>query len=81
MVASCYNPYSSIFWLGWDLLVFYHFEVRSRRERYDVPPSGAVLHPGWDIPAIPPDEELVAMHAKGELRLRRWQHLHFEDAS
>ncbi len=42
---------------------------------------GEILHPGWDIPEIPPDEELVAMHAKGELRLRRWKHLHFEDAS
>ncbi|MGK7877143.1 MAG: hypothetical protein AB4426_28765 [Xenococcaceae cyanobacterium] len=25
------------------------------------------------------DEEIVAMHASGELRLRRWQQLHFED--
>lgn len=40
---------------------------------------GEILHPGWDIPEITPDEELVAMHAKGELRLRRWKHLHFED--
>ncbi len=40
---------------------------------------GEILHPGWDIPEIPPDEELVAMHSKGELRLRRWQYLHFED--
>ncbi len=40
---------------------------------------GAVFHPGWDSPEIPPDEEIVAMHLKGELRLRRWQQLHFED--
>ncbi len=40
---------------------------------------GAVLHPGWDSPEIPPDEEIVAMHPLGELRLRRWKHLHFED--
>ena len=40
---------------------------------------GDILHPGWDIPEIPPDEELVAMHSQGELRLRRWQYLHFED--
>ncbi len=40
---------------------------------------GEILHPGWDSPEIPPDEEIVAMHLKGELRLRRWKHLHFED--
>ncbi len=42
---------------------------------------GDILHPGWDSPEIAPDEEIVAMHLKGELRLRRWKHLHFEDAS
>ena len=40
---------------------------------------GDILHPGWDSPEIAPDEEIVAMHLKGELRLRRWKHLHFED--
>ncbi len=40
---------------------------------------GEILHPGWDSPEIPPDEEIVAMHLSGELRLRRWKHLHFED--
>ncbi|MDJ0569596.1 MAG: hypothetical protein QNJ53_11175 [Pleurocapsa sp. MO_192.B19] len=39
---------------------------------------GNILHPGWDKPEVPPDEEMVAMHIKGELRLRRWQQLHFE---
>ena len=40
---------------------------------------GDILHPGWDSPEIPPDEEIVAMHLLGELRLRRWKQLHFED--
>ena len=40
---------------------------------------GDILHPGWDSPEIAPDEEIVVMHLKGELRLRRWKHLHFED--
>ncbi len=31
-----------------------------------------------DEPEVPPDEEIVAMHPLGELRLRRWQQLHFE---
>ena len=31
-----------------------------------------------DEPEVPPEEEIVAMHIKGELRLRRWQQLHFE---
>ena len=26
---------------------------------------GDIIHPGWDIPEIPPNEELVAMHLKG----------------
>ena len=37
-----------------------------------------ILHPGWDAPEIPPDEEIIDMHIKGELRLRRWQQLHFD---
>ncbi|MDJ0689340.1 MAG: hypothetical protein QNJ41_12600 [Xenococcaceae cyanobacterium MO_188.B32] len=40
---------------------------------------GEILHPGWDTPEVLPDEEIIAMHVKGELRLRRWKHLHFED--
>ncbi len=43
------------------------------------PKHGAILHPGWDTPEVPPDEEIIAMHLKGELRLRRWQQLHFEE--
>ena len=42
---------------------------------------GDILNPGWDTPEVLPDEELIAMHLKGELRLRRWKNLHFEDAS
>ena len=30
-------------------------------------------------PEVPPDEEIIAMHINGELRLRRWKNLHFED--
>lgn len=39
---------------------------------------GEVLHPGWEQPEIVPDEDEVHMHEKGELRLRRWNQLHFE---
>lgn len=45
------------------------------------PKHGLMLHPGWDAPELPANEELIAMHAKGELRLRRWNQLHFEDAA
>ena len=37
---------------------------------------GEILHPGWDSPEISPDEEIIAMHLSGELRLRRWKNLH-----
>ena len=40
---------------------------------------GPILHPGWSTPEIEADEDLITMHAKGELRVRRWRHLHFED--
>ncbi len=40
---------------------------------------GDILHPGWDAPEVPPDEEIITMHPLGELRLRRWQQMHFED--
>ena len=40
---------------------------------------GDIIHPGWDEPEVPPDEEIITMHIKGELRLRRWQQMHFED--
>ncbi len=45
------------------------------------PKHGDILHPGWDTPEVSPDEEIIAMHPLGELRLRRWKNLHFEDAS
>jgi hypothetical protein len=42
------------------------------------PKHGAVLHPGWGTPEVAPDDQIIAMHPNGELRLRRWNQLHFE---
>lgn len=39
---------------------------------------GAVLHPGKDVPEFAPDQEHQIAGAKGEIRLRRWNRLHYE---
>lgn len=39
---------------------------------------GAVLHPGKEIPEFAPDEERQIAGAKGVIRLRRWNGLHYE---
>jgi hypothetical protein len=52
------------------------------------PPSGTrghptwhdpVLHPGAPLPEVDPDEECTRPGNKGEVRVRRWNALHFEE--
>ena len=42
------------------------------------PLHGPGLHPGRGAPEVAPDEELTCAGAKGAIRLRRWQHVHYE---
>ena len=42
------------------------------------PMHGPVLHPGRGAPEVTPDEEITYAGAKGEIRLRRWQNVHYE---
>jgi hypothetical protein len=41
---------------------------------------GPVLHPGAPAPEVEPAEELTVPGDKGEVRVRRWNTLHFEEA-
>ena len=41
------------------------------------PLHGPVLHPGRSVPEVAPDEEITCAGAKGEIRLRRWQNVHY----
>ena len=41
------------------------------------PLHGPVLHPGRSAPEVAPDEEITCAGAKGEIRLRRWQNVHY----
>ncbi|MGK7877718.1 MAG: hypothetical protein AB4426_31765 [Xenococcaceae cyanobacterium] len=40
---------------------------------------GEVLHPGIESPEVDPVEDFTEMEGEKELRVRRWNHLHFED--
>jgi hypothetical protein len=40
---------------------------------------GAVLHPGREVPELAPDQECQISSEKGEIRLRRWNRLHYEE--
>jgi hypothetical protein len=42
------------------------------------PIHGPVLHPGRGTPEVAPDEESTYAGAKGAIRLRRWQNVHYE---
>jgi hypothetical protein len=42
------------------------------------PLHGPVLHPGRGAPEVAPDEEIICAGEKGEIRLRRWQNVHYE---
>jgi hypothetical protein len=41
---------------------------------------GPVLHPGAEAPEVEPTEEFTLSGDKGEVRVRRWNELHFEEA-
>ena len=41
------------------------------------PLHGPVLHPGRGAPEVAPDEEITGAGEKGEIRLRRWQNVHY----
>ena len=41
------------------------------------PLHGPVLHPGHGAPEVAPDEEITCAGEKGEIRLRRWQNVHY----
>lgn len=41
------------------------------------PLHGPVLHPGRSAPEVAPDEEITCAGEKGEIRLRRWQNVHY----
>ena len=43
------------------------------------PEHGAVLHPGREGPEVEPDEEIRLPGEKGEIRLRRWEEVHYEE--
>jgi len=42
------------------------------------PLHGPVLHPGRGAPEVAPDEDIICAGEKGEIRLRRWQNVHYE---
>lgn len=43
------------------------------------PIHGAVLHPGAEHPEVDPDQEINIQLPTGVFRVRRWNHLHFEE--
>lgn len=43
------------------------------------PVHGAVLHPGSKEPEVKPDEDFKVPGEKGEIRIRRWNNLHYEE--
>ena len=43
------------------------------------PLHGAVLHPGVDKPEVEPDEDFTRTGENGEVRVRRWNVVHFEE--
>ena len=53
---------------------------RPERPRRGRPPKhGPELHPGGDTPEVDPDQEINILYSAGQLRVRRWNQLHFED--
>lgn len=43
------------------------------------PVHGAVLHPGANNPEVEPDQDFTRAGEKGEVRVRRWNEVHFEE--
>jgi hypothetical protein len=52
---------------------------KEKGKRGRPPKHGAVLHPGNDSPEIEPREDFIAIEDEKEVRVRRWNQLHFED--
>ncbi len=52
---------------------------KEKGKRGRPPKHGAVLHPGSASPEIEPREDFIDIEGEKEVRVRRWNHLHFED--
>lgn len=48
-------------------------------DRGRFPLHGAVVHPGSNNPEVEPIEDFKIDSEKGEIRIRRWNHLHYEE--
>ncbi len=51
---------------------------KEKGKRGRPPKHGAVLHPGSTSPESKPVEDFTQMEGEKEVRVRRWNHLHFE---
>lgn len=52
---------------------------KEKGKRGRPPKHGAVLHPGSTSPEIEPREDFIDIEDEKEVRVRRWNQLHFED--
>ncbi len=52
---------------------------KGKRKPGRPPKHGDVLHPGIQSPEVDPIEDFIEMEEEKEIRVRRWNHLHFED--
>ncbi len=53
--------------------------VKGKRKAGRPPKHGKVLHPGSKTPEVDPIEDFTAMEGDKQIRVRRWNTLHFED--
>lgn len=53
--------------------------LQEKGKRGRPPKHGAVLHPGSELPEIDPLEDFTVIEEEKEIRVRRWNQLHFED--
>jgi len=53
--------------------------LQEKGKRGRPPKHGAVLHPGSESPEIDPLEDFTVIEEEKEIRVRRWNQLHFED--
>lgn len=53
--------------------------LQEKGKRGRPPKHGAVLHPGSESPEIEPREDFTVIEEEKEIRVRRWNQLHFED--
>ena len=52
---------------------------KEKGKRGRPPKHGAVMHPGNVSPEVEPREDFIDTEDEKEVRVRRWNHLHFED--